>query len=283
MASPLNRLKPPKLSCQSRKGSSLAKLSQALYKSNQNPSFIDKCSASASLLSYHPWRPLCCIEALTSTPLLDPGWRFRHPNALQSTPFENVFLSSSNVATVGETVGETVGWSFWHALGGGVKGEPERQGENISTKGTGQLKTFFRELPVKTWSLRGCKDDFIIGQTWCGSGDKWLLVLSDVSPEGFISDLFLFSEALLFSLWRSPPPGCELPSLPLVIAVFLRTLREKIRGLQLINHSLNCVKGFVLNLKTSLNLHSRNYLWLTQPLLCSCWTSSKIFWSQTEP
>ena len=26
--------------------------------------------------------------------------------------------------------------------GGGAKGEPERQGENISTKGTGQLKTF---------------------------------------------------------------------------------------------------------------------------------------------
>ena len=179
--------------------------------------------------------------------IFDHGWR-RQPGAQQSTPFENVFLSSSNVATVGETVGETVGWSFWHALGGGVKGEPERQGENISTKGTGQLKTFFRELPVKTWSLRGCKDDFIIGQTWCGSGDKWLLVLSDVSPEGFISDLFLFSEALLFSLWRSPPPGCELPSLPLVIAVFLRTLREKIRGLQLINHSQNCVKGFVLNL-----------------------------------
>ena len=167
-----------------------------------------------------------------------------------------------------------------YALGGGVKVEPERQGENISTKGTGQLKTFFRELPVKTWSLRGCKDDFIIGQTWCGSGDKWLLVLSDVSPEGFISDLFLFSEALLFSLWRLPPPGCELPSLPLVIAVFLRTLREKIRGLQLINHTLNCVKGFVLNLNFfKLTL---TQLSLTHATLL-CWTSNKKFLIQNEP
>ena len=129
---------------------------------------------AADVSAFNP-RPLFSLNF----GIFDHGWR-RQPGAQQSTPFENVFLSSSNVATVGETVGETVGWSFWHALGGGVKGEPERQGENISTKGTGQLKTFFRELPVKTWSLRGCKDDFIIGQTWCGSGDKWLLVLSDV-------------------------------------------------------------------------------------------------------
>ena len=39
-------------------------------------------------------------------------------------------------------IGEAVGRSARHALGEGPKGEPERQGENLTTKGTGQLKTF---------------------------------------------------------------------------------------------------------------------------------------------
>ena len=72
------------------------------------------------------------------------SWSLQHHCAafdrflVELWPVLHRLILDDGTTTLMANVGEAVGRSVWHALSGGPKGEPERQGENLTTKGTGQ-------------------------------------------------------------------------------------------------------------------------------------------------